>query len=401
MKNSNLTNLLPALALGLGVAIGNGFARFAYALLLPAMKEQLHWVYAEAGWLNTANAIGYIVGAVSGYWLLTKSNPIRLFTTGLWLTVASITFTSISAELWCLSLARIGSGIGAAWIFSCGGALVTQKYQATPNLQGMATGIYFCGGGIGIILSGILVNPLIAALGTSEWQLAWAVLGIASFFLSIWPIRVATSLSSPGSRSPGTSPTWESLIPSLISYFLFACGYIVYMTFIFAWLRVQGVSWVVGTWIWITLGFSVCFSPFVWRIPLTTWNPVMTLSASCITTLAGTLVPIYFESTAALFFSAAVFGLGIFIAPSSVTVLSRKTMEPTQLAKGVTLYTIVFSAGQSFGPVLAGWIADRNDLRSALVFGAAMLAVATPVAMIGMSRVATRISKSVLSPVKS
>ena len=38
--------------------------RFAYGLLLPAMKSELAWTYAQAGWLNTANALGYIAGAL-------------------------------------------------------------------------------------------------------------------------------------------------------------------------------------------------------------------------------------------------------------------------------------------------------------------------------------------------
>ena len=53
-----------AFMLALGVTVSNSFARFAYALVLPAMRADLNWSYAEAGWLNTANAIGYLAGAV-------------------------------------------------------------------------------------------------------------------------------------------------------------------------------------------------------------------------------------------------------------------------------------------------------------------------------------------------
>ena len=50
--------------LALGVTVTNGFARFAYGLMLPAMKSEMGWNYAQAGWLNTANALGYIAGAI-------------------------------------------------------------------------------------------------------------------------------------------------------------------------------------------------------------------------------------------------------------------------------------------------------------------------------------------------
>jgi hypothetical protein len=53
--------LLPALALSLGTAAAVGLARFAYALLLPAMKADLEWSYALAGGMNAANAAGYLL----------------------------------------------------------------------------------------------------------------------------------------------------------------------------------------------------------------------------------------------------------------------------------------------------------------------------------------------------
>ena len=43
--------------LALGVTVTNGFARLAYGLLLPAMQSEMEWNYAQAGWLNTANAV--------------------------------------------------------------------------------------------------------------------------------------------------------------------------------------------------------------------------------------------------------------------------------------------------------------------------------------------------------
>src|SRR5438876_914979 len=64
--------LLVACALSLGPSIGNGFGRFAYALILPAMKADLAWTYTQAGWINTANAIGYLVGALLSLRLIAR-----------------------------------------------------------------------------------------------------------------------------------------------------------------------------------------------------------------------------------------------------------------------------------------------------------------------------------------
>ena len=60
--------------LALGVTVTNGFARFSYGLILPAMKSEMGWNYAQAGWLNTSNALGY--NLTCHY--LTKFNGLRI-----------------------------------------------------------------------------------------------------------------------------------------------------------------------------------------------------------------------------------------------------------------------------------------------------------------------------------
>jgi MFS family permease len=87
--------LLTAAGLALAVAVTNGFARFAYALILPAMRSDLGWNYTEAGWNNTANAIGYLAGAVVVFRVARRRRrgrrvgPRRLFAANLWVTAAA------------------------------------------------------------------------------------------------------------------------------------------------------------------------------------------------------------------------------------------------------------------------------------------------------------------------
>src|SRR5262249_23185733 len=51
--------------LALAPAIGVGIARFSYSLLLPDMRASLGWSYAAAGFMNTVNAAGYLIGALA------------------------------------------------------------------------------------------------------------------------------------------------------------------------------------------------------------------------------------------------------------------------------------------------------------------------------------------------
>ena len=185
------STLWPAFGLGLAVAVGNGLARFAYALLLPSMRADLGWSYAQAGWLNTANALGYVVGAVSGYLLLNRFSARTLFIVGLCLSFLSLGATGLHADVIWLSGQRLLSGIGAAWVFSCGNALIQVRYQHAPHLSSSATGLYFAGAGIGIAASGLVVSPLLAILGDAAWPKAWLTLGALGAVASIWPLILA------------------------------------------------------------------------------------------------------------------------------------------------------------------------------------------------------------------
>ena len=52
------------LILSLAPTIGLGIGRFAYALVLPDMRDALGWSYSAAGFMNTINAVGYLAGAL-------------------------------------------------------------------------------------------------------------------------------------------------------------------------------------------------------------------------------------------------------------------------------------------------------------------------------------------------
>jgi MFS family permease len=63
-----------AVALSLAATV-LGLSRFGYGVLLPAMRAELGWSYAEAGLLDTANAVGYLAGALLCPVLMSRAGP--------------------------------------------------------------------------------------------------------------------------------------------------------------------------------------------------------------------------------------------------------------------------------------------------------------------------------------
>lgn len=388
-KTFPAAGLMPAIALGLSVAVGNGIGRFAYALLLPSMRAELQLTYAEAGWLNTANALGYVAGALSSLLLLRKRSAREIFVAGLVLCVIGIAATGLARSLLWISAMRFASGAGAAWVFTCGGALVQRIYHDSPTMKAPATGLFFGSAGVGIVLSAVLVVPLLSLAGEGAWQVSWVVLGVVAALLATCSVIVARAAEplNHAERAGSVEPLdLRGLHPCLWSYFCIAAGYIGYMTFVFAWMRTEHHSASTSAGIWVLLGVCISLSPWVWRDALRSWDACKTLAWSSAATLSGVLFCILDSSMWSLIASATAFGLGVFICPAAVSLLISQSFSPHARARAMALFTTIFALGQAMGPVVAGALADRYGLASVLWLSAALLLVATGLPLVRRPR---------------
>jgi predicted MFS family arabinose efflux permease len=86
-----------AFLLSFGPAVSNSFARFAYALVLPAMRTDLSLDWSQAGGLNTANAAGYLIGALVVRAVVGRIGNRRLFAIGMVLTQGARAISRLKA----------------------------------------------------------------------------------------------------------------------------------------------------------------------------------------------------------------------------------------------------------------------------------------------------------------
>jgi predicted MFS family arabinose efflux permease len=278
---------------------------------------------------------------------------------------------------------RFICGVGSAWVFACGGALVASHYSSDPAKAASAIAVYYAGGGLGIAASGLLIYPVLS--GEWTWPIGWAVLGAAGLLLALWPVKLALRMGSvaatPSNATQSTEPMpWMRFQIIIAAYFLFGVGYIVYLTFVIAWLREMNLGTAAATIVWLVLGAASMASGYVWKGVMARWQPTTTFAAATLCTALGTALPLASQSFAVLLVSAVLVGGSFFMVPGAMMALARKTLPQSFWAKAMNAFTFIFAIGQAAGPVAAGWIADTYGMNAAMAAGAGVLVLAAGLA---------------------
>ena len=193
------------LVLALAPAVGVGLCRFAYSLLLPDMRESLAWSYATAGFLNTANAAGYLSGALAASPIARRIGLFRAVLIGTAICVVTLAL-SMTANIVVLSTARLLSGFAGAVAFVAASALAANVAQAHPQRLGFLMSLLFTGPGIGIFISGLTAPFLLQWLGPGSWWIVWGVLAAIAFVLTmVLPLARAAPATPNNSRCSSSS----------------------------------------------------------------------------------------------------------------------------------------------------------------------------------------------------
>jgi predicted MFS family arabinose efflux permease len=351
-----------AVGLSTGSAVALGFSRFAYALLLPAMRADLGWTYVEAGALNTAIGAGYILGALIAAWAAKRWGMARAFLFGFAASALVLLLTATTSNFSLLFALRTLGGISTAITFILGTALTAAICPTrNPLRRGTLIGVYAVGVGIGLLLSGAVI-PLVLRDGVKHWPEAWVVLGLisaAGLPLAWWAAR---SVPVPGGGSTAVLKLHElqQLVPTFLGYAFFGAGYVGYMTFIIALLQKQGDSSEEVIWFWFVLGLVSVASTLAWGRVLGAVHDGRGPALVFATAMLGALPVLLSPGPIAMFASAALFGGSFMAGPTSITIVVQRQLPAVSWTAALSLLTVAFALGQAVGPILAGAISDAT-----------------------------------------
>jgi predicted MFS family arabinose efflux permease len=373
--------------LAMGPAVGLGLGRFAYALLLPAMRADLGWSYAVAGTMNTANAVGYLIGALAAAPLAARVGDKRGFLAGVLLTALSLLATGLATDTASLALLRLVAGAAGALSLVTGGSLAASAGggggRGRPTL---ALGIYFGGAGFGMVVSAFAVPALVASVG---WRSGWFVLGalgLLGAMLALPALARAPAVAIHGGwRRPAfAAHATSGLRAILASYVLFGAGYIAYTTFIVAYLHTRlGFDATEVTLFWGCAGAAATGAGLVWGPLLTRLSGGRGVAAANAVVTLGAVLPVLLPTREAVFVSALLFGGSFLIVPTAVTAFARKAAAPHAWTAAIAMLTTGFAIGQCIGPWLSGEVSDHSyGVAGGLLASGAVLAAAAAIALL-------------------
>ena len=350
--------LLPVLVLA--AAVAQGFGRFGYALLLPALNADLVHSYALAGLIGTLNLAAYLAGTLLVSLTAGHLSPATAVRTGLLLVTAGLVVLTLAPSVPVLVAGMVVSGFGGAMIWVPAPGIAGAAVPAAR--RGLAIGLTGSGVGIGVLVSSALTAVVHAVAGPGAWRPVWAIESVLAALVAVaaavWlrprvapvtgPVRISALRAVPG---------W---IGSMLSYGGYGLAIALYMTFLVAaYQEDAGFSSGHASAVFALVGVCIAFggvllgrwSDSVGRRAAMTWAYVGM-------TVAILLVPVGAEPWAAL--SAVAFGLAMSGAPAVLAAHLADSLDPRRFAAAFGAVTLVFGLAQLLGPQLGGWIADRT-----------------------------------------
>ena len=339
------------LILSLAPTVGLGIGRFAYALVLPDMRDSLSWSYSAAGFMNTINAAGYLVGALLASRMIRRFGLAASVRWGTLACVLSLALCALSGNFVVLSFARLLAGVGAAAGFVGGGALAATIAQSRPERANFLLSLFYAGPGIGILASGLAAPFVLQAFGPGSWWIVWWAMTLLAIVMTIPLLLAPLHADAAGTTAASTKFAIAPVVIYLAGYFLFGAGYIVYMTFMIAYVRDAGGGAVAQSAFWSLIGLSAFVTPWVWRRVLALDRGGLTTTIILGVNAIGAALPIFGHSVWLLALSALVFGVAFFAVVGSTTAFVRLNYPAPAWPTAIAAMTISFGIGQTLGPV--------------------------------------------------
>ncbi len=344
-----------AVAGSIAMAVAMGLGRFSYTLILPGMMDGLGLSASEAGWIASANYLGYLVGAVvAGYgWAAGAERKVAVGSvaaTALLLLAMPLT-TSMPVFL----AVRFLAGAASAFVMVFTTAIVLSHGIAAGKSH--VQSVHFGGVGTGIAVSSVLIG-LLTLLGAG-WRGGW----YGCFVLSTLGLLVVLRWLPSGPASSGAERReppliWtRDLIATTLAYGIFGFGYVITATFLVAIVRDAGGGVTSEALVWCVTGLAAAPSVAMWAPAGRRIGLARTFTTGCIVEAAGVAASVLVPLPAGPLVGGVLLG-ATFVMVTAYGLQIGRTLAPESPRRALAVMTAAFGIGQIVGPIVAGYLAD-------------------------------------------
>ncbi|MEZ5878420.1 MAG: YbfB/YjiJ family MFS transporter [Tepidamorphaceae bacterium] len=379
MRQGPQSPLLLAIGGLIALAAAMGIGRFVYTPILPDMIAGGVLDGASAGFVASANFLGYLAGALIAASPLLSGRRTAWVVAGLLASAASTAAIAAFGTEAAFAVLRFIGGFASAIVLVFATSVVLDGLAVAG--RGSLSAVHFAGVGLGIAVSALLVHMF---KGEAFWPQQWIVSGVATLVAAIAVAFMVRETGPSGARSGFTSGSLNPdsrLSALMLAYGLFGFGYVVTATFIVAIVRDAPELARHETGIWLAVGLAAAPSVWVWSKLSATTGILAAFAIACLVEAIGVVASVASSHVAGVFFAAACLG-GTFMGLTALGLVAARTLPVAGGAsrdarRVVALMTAAFGTGQVLGPAVAGILFDRTgDYVAASVAAAAALILA-------------------------
>ncbi|MEO5760440.1 MAG: YbfB/YjiJ family MFS transporter [Mesorhizobium sp.] len=357
MISANSTALRFAFAGMVAMAVAMGIGRFVYTPILPGMMEELHLSPASAGWIASANYLGYLVGALAaaGGWAQGRERMLML--TGLGASTVLLGLMGLTETMAVFVIVRFLAGLASAFVMVFMASIVF-SHLAEAN-RGDLQALHFGGVGLGIAASSALMALLVT--DHAGWAAGW----YGSSAISACGFVIVAILANSGPVTNGgpvrepALPKDPSLVKVIIAYGLFGFGYVVTATFLVAIVRQGGGGRVFEAMVWMITGLAGFPSTWLWQKIAGRIGLYAAYGLGCFVEVIGVTASVAVGGRIGPLLGGLLLGI-TFIAVTALGLQAARQLAPQAPRRIFALMTASFGLGQIIGPVVAGVLAQMS-----------------------------------------
>lgn len=354
-------------------------ARLSYGLILPAMRIDMGWSHQQAGQLGSITALGYLLFVLPGGAQAARRGARRTVLGGLGLiTLSFVGLTVAPSWIWFAALMLV-LGAGTAFCFAPMLALIATWY---PARRGLMIGWMTTGIGGGLLVAGLVVPPLIDALGQTGWRAVWALyaaITAVALVLVWWGVRDAPGFVSNAPRSRrDTARKWRvyrnrRVITVGLAYAVIGSVHIVQTLFVVSLMEDSGLARTTAGRLVAMAGLlSVLCAP-LWGWLSDRWGRGNSLLLSMGLVLLAVVLPLIGQVLLLFVLHYLLMGTGGQGAFTMIQASSTEQVAPRDIPLAVSYVTLFYAGGQFLGPALASPLIEWAGYGAAQLMCAALM----------------------------